>query len=55
MLNLNTLLSLIFQCKKTGSGKLGNGRIYVKLMQIIADREIETISSELGILRKFGS
>lgn len=54
MLNLNTLLSLIFQCKKTGSGKLGNGRIYVKLMQIIADREIETVSAEVGILRKFG-
>lgn len=55
MLNLNTLLSLIFHCKKTGAGKLGNGRIYVKLMQIIADREIETVSAEVDILRKFGS
>lgn len=55
MLNLNTLLSLIFQCKKTGAGKLGNGRIYVKLMSIISDRENEEISAELDILRKFGS
>lgn len=55
MLNLNTLLSLIFQCKKTGAGKLGNGRIYAKLMSIISDRENETVSAELDVLRKFGS
>ncbi|MBQ8349505.1 MAG: hypothetical protein IJY19_07700 [Ruminococcus sp.] len=55
MLNLNMLLSLIFQCKKTGAGKLGNGRIYVKLMCIIADRENKDISAETDILRKFGN
>lgn len=44
-----------FQCMKTGAGKLGNGRIYVKLMCIISDRENEDVSAELDILRKFGS
>jgi len=55
MLNLNTMLSLIFQCKKTGSGKLGNGRIYVKLMQIIADQEDVKLSAEMDILKRFGN
>lgn len=53
-LNVISLLSLIFQAKIKGKGRLGKGRIYVKLMQIITDRESLKISGNLNILKKFG-
>ncbi len=54
-MDFGILFSLIIQSKKHGKGRLGNARIYVRLMQIIADMETSGISSELNILRKFGS
>lgn len=52
-MNFSTFLSLIFQAKITGAGRLGRGRIYVKLMQIIADYEFPECSGEINILQKF--
>ncbi len=52
-LTLNVLMSLIIQSKKTGSGKIGNGRILVKLLQIIADNKGEERTHERNILACF--
>lgn len=54
-MDFGTLFSLIVQAKKKGKGHLGNGRIYVMLMQTAADRECADVSGELDILRKFGN
>lgn len=54
-MDFGTLFSLIVQAKKKGKGHLGNGRIYVMLMQTAADRECANVSGELDILRKFGN
>lgn len=54
-MDFGTLFSLIVQAKKKGKGHLGNGRIYVMLMQTAADRECAGVSSERDILRKFGN
>ena len=54
-MDFGTLFSLIVQAKKAGKGHLGNGRIYVMLMQTAADKENNDVSSELDILRKFGN
>lgn len=51
---MNLLFSLITQAKKKGKGTIGNGRIYVRLMSIIADKNTE-ITSEENILRKFNN
>lgn len=53
--DFGTLFSLIVQSKITGKGHMGNGRIYVMLMQTAADREFKDIPSELDILRRFGN
>lgn len=37
-LTLNMLLSLVIQAKKQGKGKLGNGRLLVAMLRVIADR-----------------
>lgn len=37
-LTLNVLLSLMIQAKKQGKGKLGNGRMLVAMLRVIADR-----------------
>ena len=37
-LTLNVLLSLIIQAKRQGKGKLGNGRLLVLMLRVIADR-----------------
>ena len=44
---INLLLGAIFEAKKTGKGRMGRGKIYVELMQIIADN-LEDISSCFG-------
>lgn len=36
-LNIAAVLSVIFESKKTGKGRLGRGKIYAELMSIIAD------------------
>ena len=54
-MDLGTLFSLIIQAKKAGKGHLENGRIYIMLMQAVADKENDDISSELDILRKFSN
>lgn len=52
-MTMNVLLSLIIQSKKTGRGKLGNGRLLVKLLQIIADNKGEERTHERNILACF--
>lgn len=52
-LTLRTLLFLIIQAKKTGSGKLGNGRMLVQFLLTFADHDGCERSDERNILRKF--
>ncbi len=52
-LTLRTLLFLIIQAKKTGSGKIGNGRILVQFLLTFADVDGSERSDERNILRKF--
>lgn len=52
-LTLNVLLSLIIQCKITGKGLTGNGKLLVKLIEIIENGEGTEKSKEWNILKKF--
>lgn len=52
-LTLRTLLFLIIQAKKTGSGKIGNGRMLVQFLLTFADIDGSERSDERCILRKF--
>ena len=52
-LTLNVLLSLIFQSKITGKGLLGNGKIFVKLLETIADCEVTSATKEWSVLSIF--
>lgn len=52
-MTMNVLLSLIIQSKRTGSGKLGNGRLLVKLLQVIADNKGNEPTYERNILACF--
>ncbi|MCM1220268.1 MAG: hypothetical protein NC548_37855 [Lachnospiraceae bacterium] len=54
-LTLNILLSLIIQSKITGRGMVGNGRLYVKMMKIIADNDSTDLSAGKNILNKFNN
>ena len=36
-LNIAAVLSVIFESKKTGKGRLGRGKIFAEMMSIIAD------------------
>lgn len=54
-LTLNILLSLIIQSKVTGRGMIGNGRLYVKFMKIIADNDSAELSADENILNKFNN
>lgn len=53
-LTFNTLLSLIFQAKITGKGKKGNGKIFIRLLSIIADCPIDS-DKEKFLLSLFSS
>lgn len=54
-LTLNVLLSLIIQSKVTGKGMTSNGRLFVMLMEIIADHNNMNLTSEENILNKFNN
>ena len=52
-LTLNVLLSLLIQAKRQGKGKIGNGRMLIMLLQIIADTDHPELSAERNMLRVF--
>ena len=52
-MSMNVLLSLIIQSKITGKGVTGNGRLLVKLLQIIADNNGSEKTYERNILACF--
>jgi|GEM_PF-3067901 len=52
-LTLRTLLFLIIQAKKTGNGKIGNGRMLIQFLLTFADIDGTERSDERCILRKF--
>ncbi len=52
-MTLNVLLSLIIDSKKTGSGKIGNGRLLVKLLQVITDNKGGERTHERNLLACF--
>ena len=54
-LTLNILISLIVQAKITGKGKLGNGRIFIRLLSVIVDCNRQNISKERDMLALFNS
>ena len=54
-LTLNVLLSLIIQSKITGKGMTSNGRLYVMLMEMIADHDNGSKTAEESILNKFNN
>ena len=45
--DIRILLGAIFEAKRTGKGRKGRGKIYVELMQIIADNSTD-ISERFG-------
>ena len=52
-LTLNVLISLLIQAKRTGKGKIGNGRMLIMLLQVIADSMHPELSAERNMLRIF--
>ncbi len=54
-LSFNILLSLIISSKKLGRGKLGNGRILVKLLTASSDCKNSTQTREWAVLSKFSN
>lgn len=52
-LTLNVLLSLLIQAKRTGKGKIGNGRMLIMLLQVIADSVHPELSAERNMLQLF--
>ncbi len=54
-LTLNTLLSLIIQSKITGKGRIGNGRIFIRLLSVIADCPNPNANKEWNMLALFSS
>ena len=52
-MTLNVLLSLIIDAKIKGSGKIGNGRLLVKLLQVIADNKGEERTHERNLIACF--
>ena len=54
-LTFNILFFLIIQAKITKSGRMGNGKILIKLLSIIADCENDGISKEWNMLKLFDS
>lgn len=54
-MTMNVLLSLIIQSKITGRGMTSNGRLYVMLMETIADHDNRSKTAEESILNKFNN
>lgn len=54
-LSFNILLSLIISSKKLGRGKLGNGRILVKLLTASSDCKNSNQTREWAVLSKFSN
>lgn len=54
-MTMNVLLSLIIQSKITGRGMTSNGRLYVMLMEMIADHDNRFKTAEESILNKFNN
>ena len=54
-LTLNTLISLIVRAKITGKGKTGNGRIFIRLLSVIADCQNPDMSKERNMLAIFSN
>ena len=52
-LSLNVLYSLLIQAKKHGKGMIGNGRLIVMLLRVIADSDASGKSKERQILQLF--
>lgn len=52
-MTLNVLLSLIIDLKIKGKGLLGNGRLLVKLLQVIADNKGEERTHERNLIACF--
>ncbi len=52
-MTLNVLLSLMIDSKIKGSGKIGNGRLLVKLLQVIADNKGEERTHERNLIACF--
>ncbi len=50
---INLLLGAIFEAKKTGKGRIGRGKIYVELMQIITDNSDDISSCFGGSIDRF--
>ena len=53
-MTLNSLISLIIQAKITGKGKTGNGRIFIRLLSVIADCPADS-AKERWLLAAFSS
>lgn len=54
-LSFNILLSLIISSKKLGKGRLGNGRILVKLLTASSDCKNSSQTREWSVLSKFSN
>ena len=52
-LTLNVLISLLIQAKRTGKGKIGNGRMLIMLLQVIADSVHPELPAERNMLQIF--
>lgn len=50
---LNQLIALVIKAKRTGNGKIGNGRLLVMLLAVITDCDRKDISAERTVLRCF--
>ncbi len=54
-MTMNVLLSLLIQSKITGRGMTSNGRLYVMLMETIADHDNMAMTAEESVLNKFNN
>ena len=52
LLTLNTLLALLIQAKIKGKGRIGNGRLWIRLLSVLAD--CPELTKERNFLRLFG-
>ena len=54
-MTMNVLLSLLIKSKITGRGMTSNGRLYVMIMETIADHDNRSMTAEESILNKFNN
>lgn len=52
-LTLNTLLALLIQAKIKGKGRIGNGRLWIRLLSVLADCPCPELTKERNLLRLF--